>query len=181
LRNVIISAEISLDAVLDDPQDFIFDFIDDELGKYQHDMLSAADALIMGRITYEGLSPWWMEHGDDEFGQQMNSLPKYVASRTLKAPLTWNATLMQDPVKEIRALKQRSGQNILQYGVGELSDTLLKAGLVDEICLLVYPVTIGKGERVFENIGKTTLKLLNSKTFDTGVIALTYQPVASKS
>jgi dihydrofolate reductase len=180
VRKVIVSAEISIDGVLDDPQDFIFDYIDDDLGKYQSDLIDEADALMMGRETYEGFVDYWPAHGDEPFGDRMNSMPKYVASRTLKAPLTWNATLLKNPTTEIAALKQQPGKAILQYGIGELSLTLLQANLVDEIRLLVYPVVIGKGARLFEKIDKTAFKLLNSKTFGTGVVALNYQPVVSK-
>jgi dihydrofolate reductase len=175
MRKLIVSAEISLDGVLDDPQDFIFDYIDDKLGAYQNDLLNGADALIMGRITYEGLASYWMEHGDDEFGAKMNSLPKYVASHTLQEPLTWNATLLKDVAADVFALRQQPGHFILQYGMGELSYFLLRHGLVDEIRLLVYPVVIGKGTRIFADSDRATLTLLDSKSFAKGVVALNYQ------
>jgi dihydrofolate reductase len=175
LRKVVVSAEISLDGVLDDPQDFIFDYIDDELGAYQSALLNDADALIMGRITYEGLAAWWTEQTDDPFAARMNSIPKYVASRTLQEPLTWNATLLRDVAADVFALKQQPGQSILQYGMGELSYFLLQKGLVDEVRLLVYPVAIGKGTRIFAESDKANLTLLDSKTFAKGVVALNYQ------
>ena len=105
-------------------------------------------------------------------------MPKYVASRTLKEPLAWNATLIKgDLAQEIGKLKQEPGQDLLQYGVGELTHTMLKHGLVDELRLLVFPFTFGKGPRVFENMDINTLKLLDTKTFSSGVIALHYQPL----
>ena len=111
---------------------------------------------------------------------RINSMPKYVASRTLKEPLQWNATLINgDVAEEIRKLKQESGKSLLQYGVGELTHTMLEAGLVDEFRLLVFPFSFGAGPRIFEHMGVNTLKLLDTKTFSSGVVALHYQPLES--
>jgi dihydrofolate reductase len=110
----------------------------------------------------------------------INSMPKYVASRTLKEPLEWNATLINGDVAEaIRKLKQEPGNSLLQYGVGELTHTMLKHGLVDELRILVYPFTFGGGSRIFEQMSVNTLKLLDTKTFSSGVVALYYQPQPS--
>jgi dihydrofolate reductase len=103
-------------------------------------------------------------------------MPKFVASRTMQEPLAWNATLIQgDIAKEITTLKQQPGKSLLQYGAGELTRTMLEHGLVDELRLLVYPFIVGSGERVFASIPKTTLQLLNTKTFSSGALALIYQ------
>lgn len=108
----------------------------------------------------------------------MNSLPKYVASRTLAGPLTWNATLIEgDVAAAIASLKEQPGQDILQYGCGELTHTLIRAGLVDEFRLLVYPVAVNEGRRLLDELTKTKLNLLSSQTFSTGVLALHYQPL----
>lgn len=104
-------------------------------------------------------------------------MPKYVASRTLKEPLGWNATLIKgNVVEEIQKLKQSPGKNLLQYGVGELTRTMLKAGLVDEFRLLVFPFTFGEGPHIFAHMGVHTLKLLETITFQSGAVALHYQP-----
>jgi dihydrofolate reductase len=104
-------------------------------------------------------------------------MPKYVASRTQKEPLQWNATLIKgDVAQKIKKLKQEAGKSLLQYGVGELTRTMLKHGLVDEFRILVYPFAFGEGPRVFEHMGVNTLKLLHTKTFSSGVVALHYQP-----
>jgi dihydrofolate reductase len=104
-------------------------------------------------------------------------MPKYVASRSLKEPLAWNAALIKgDTAKEIRKLKEQTGRDLLQYGVGELTQTMLQHGLVDELRLIVFPFVVGRGPRVFENFDTTSWKLLDSKTFSTGAIALHYQP-----
>jgi dihydrofolate reductase len=104
-------------------------------------------------------------------------MPKYGAARTLKEPLTWNATLIKgDVVAEISKLKQAPGKSLVQYGVGELTHTMLKAGLVDEIRILVYPFTFGEGPYIFDHMGINTLKILETRTFKSGTVTLHYQP-----
>lgn len=176
LRKVIVSAQIPLDGAVDAPHDDFLDYIDDELGAYHNDLLFDADALIMGRVTYELFVDYWPEHGGDPFGDRMNSIPKHVASRSLQEPLTWNATLLKDVAADVFALKQQPGQYILQYGMGELSYFLLQRGLVDEIRLQVYPLVVGKGRRIFEGFDKMPMKLLDSRRFNNGVLTLSYQP-----
>ena len=183
MRKVIVSSMVSLDSAVENPQRWSFDYANDEFMKYASDQLFAADALIMGRVTYEGFAQAWPARaGADAFADRMNSLPKFVASRTAKGPLTWNATLMKgDVAKEVAKLKQQPGQDILQFGSGELTHTLLANGLIDEVRLLVYPVVMGSGKRIFETLDKTTLKLLDMKRFSTGVVVLHYQPTQAKS
>ena len=179
MRKIIVSSQVSIDMVIDNPQNFVFDYTNDEFMSYAREQLFESDTLIMGRITYEGFAKAWPAMaGQNDFAERMNSLPKYVASRTLKEPLTWNANLIKgDVAKEVAKLKEQKGQNILQYGSGELTHTLLQHGLVDEFRLLVYPVAIGAGQRPFGEMGKMPMKLLDSKTFSTGVMILHYQPV----
>jgi dihydrofolate reductase len=153
--------------------------MNDEFTAYAREQLFATDVLVMGRVTYEGFSEAWSARaGADDFADRMNSLPKYVASRTLQGPLTWNAKLIQgDVAKAVAKLKEGLGGHILQYGSGELTRTLLQHGLIDEFRLLVYPVATGTGLRVFENIQQTPMKLLETKTFSTGVVVTHYEPV----
>ena len=175
MRKLIVSVSVSLDAVQENPQDFVFDYWDKENEQYAHDLLFGSDMLIMGRVSYEGLSEAWLAMaGNDAFADHINSLPKYVASRTLQEPLTWNASLVRegDLRQKVTELKQQPGKDILQYGIGEVTLKLLEYGLVDEIRPLVYPVVMGKGERIFDKIGKTPLKLLSSQTFASGALAL---------
>ena len=179
MRKLIISSQASMDLAIDNPQNFVFDYVNDEFFTYAREQLFESDALIMGRITYEAFAKAWSERaGADEFADRMNSLPKYVASRTLKEPLTWNSNLIKgDVVEEVKKLKKQDGKNILQYGSGELTHTLLKAGLIDEFRLMVFPTAIGAGQRPFAEMEKVPMKLLESKTFNTGVVILHYQPV----
>lgn len=179
MRKIIVSSQASMDAVIEDPQNWVFDYANDEFFNYAREQLFAADALIMGRVTYEAFAEAWSaQAASNEFADRMNNLPKYVASRTLNGPLKWNATLIEgDVAKEISALKEQPGQDILQYGSGELTRTLLQHELIDEFRVLVYPVAVGAGGHLFETIEKIPMKLLEAKTFSTGVVALHYEPV----
>jgi dihydrofolate reductase len=180
MRKIIVKTEMSLDGVLDNPKlwGLITRHQDDAVKDYFRDQLFATDALLMGRITYEAFSKSWPPRaGTDDIADRINTLPKFVASRTLKEPLTWNATLLKsDAAEEVARLKQQPGQAMLQYGAGELTHTLLQHGLIDELRFLVYPVMVGSGQRIFDTIDVTIMKLLDTKTFSTGVIALHYQP-----
>ena len=182
MRKVIVSTMMTVNGVAENPQLWSFDYWNDEIAKYAYEQLFATDTLIMGRLTYEGFAAAWSSRaGADEFADRMNSLPKYVASRTLEGSLEWNANLIEgDVAAAIAELKQQPGQDILQYGCGELTDTLLQQGLVDELRFLVYPVVVNEGGRLFEKIEKAGLKLLSTQTFNTGVIALHYQPGVEK-
>ncbi len=181
MRKIVVSAEVSVDgAIGSESAEFwqqIFPFHSEDVRAYLNELLFMPDALLMGKATYAGFAEIWpTREGPD--ADRINSMPKYVASRTLKAPLTWNATLIEgDVVEAIGKLKQAPGQSLLQYGVGELTHTMLKAGLIDELRLLVYPFTFGEGPHVFEKMGVNTLELLETKKFESGTVALHYRPV----
>jgi dihydrofolate reductase len=181
MRKIIVEAEVSIDGGMggEHPEFWqqLFPFHSADVTAYLNDLLFLPDALLLGRKTYEGFAQVWPTRQGKE-ADRINSMPKYVASRTLKEPLHWNSTLIQgDVAEEVRKLKQESGTSLVQYGVGELTHTLLQHGLVDEIRLLVYPFSFGAGPRIFEQMGVTTLKLLATKPFSSGVVALQYQPV----
>jgi dihydrofolate reductase len=180
MRKIIVEAEVSLDGVMGGENvDFwkqLFAFHSADVEEYLHELLFMPDALLMGQKTYEGFAKVWpTRQGKD--ADKINGMPKYVASRSEKEPLQWNATLIKgDVVEEIRKLKHEPGKGLLQYGVGELTHTMLKHALVDELRILVYPFAFGQGPRIFEQMGVNTLKLLDTKTFTSGVVALHYQP-----
>ncbi|MEP6642479.1 MAG: dihydrofolate reductase family protein [Gaiellales bacterium] len=185
MRNVVVTEFITLDGVFGDPGGsektehggWSFKFWSDESAKYKRDELFAADALLLGRVTYEGFAAAWPAM-TDEFGARMNGLPKYVASRTLDK-LEWqNSHLIEgDVVEAVSALKQQDGQNILVGGSGALANTLLRAGLVDELRLLVSPIVLGSGRRFFEDGSPPqVMELAEAVPLDTGVLALTYRP-----
>ena len=180
MRNIIVEAEVSLDGVIGgESPDFwaqVFKYHGEDVLDYLKNLLFTPDALLMGRKTYEFFAQVWPSRNGED-ADRINSMPKYVASRSLKEPLAWNATLMEGEIaKEIGKLKEQPGRDLLQYGVGELTKTMLQHGLVDELRLVVYPFVFGRGQRVFENFDTTGLILLDTKTFSTGAIALHYQP-----
>jgi dihydrofolate reductase len=183
MRKIIVEAEISLDGGMGgENTNFwkeIFPFHSADVTEYLNDLVFMPDALLMGEKTYEFFAQVWpTRQGKD--ADRINSMPKYVASRTLKEPLKWNATLIKGDVPEaIKKLKQEPGKGLLQYGVGELTHTMLKAGLVDEFRILVFPFTFGEGPRIFERMGVNTLKLLDTKTFSSGVVVHRYEPQKS--
>lgn len=180
MRKVIVEAEVSIDGAMgrENVEFFkqVFPFHSADVQEYLNELLFMPDALLLGRKTFESFAKIWPTR-EGNMADKINSMPKYVASRTLRKPLQWNATLIKaDIAEEIRTLKQQPGKSLLQYGVGELTHIILKHGLVDELRVLVCPFTFGEGPRIFEHMGVNTLKLLDTKTFSSGVIALRYQP-----
>ena len=185
MRQVVAAEYLSLDGVGEDPgrigaferRGWIIPYYDDELAAYMSDQLFAADALLLGRTTYEGFVRVWPSRSGDPIGDSMNSLPKLVASTTLTEPLAWNARLLRgDVTDEVRKLKRRPGGNILIYGSGTLVDTLMQHGVIDTFQLMIVPVALGSGERFFrDGHDPTTLSLTDVKTTRAGVVMLTYQ------
>jgi len=182
LRKVVVSEFVSLDGVVEEPM-WTFQFAGEEQDKFKFDELAASDALLLGRVTYEGFAAAWPQMAEQtgEYGAMMNGYPKYVASTTLEEPLEWNAALIGENVaEEISRLKQQPGKDILVFGSVSLVNTLMHHGLVDEYRLMVFPIVVGSGKRLFEDgSGTTVLKLAESKTFDSGVVVLTYEPVGN--
>ncbi len=137
----------------------------------------------MGRITYEGFAAAWPSMTDEGgFADKMNSMPKYVASTTL-TETTWNASLIKgDVAEEVAKLKQQPGNNLLVLGSGQLAATLREHNLIDEYQLLVHPVVLGSGKRLFKerSTGQgsdvSTLQLVDTRTTSKGVLILTYRP-----
>jgi dihydrofolate reductase len=176
MRKVVAAEYLSVDGVMENPA-WTGEFWDDELSKAQYNLLFASDALLLGRVTYQGFAAAWptME-GTGEFGERMNSMPKYVATRTLDTA-EWNATLIKGDVAEaVAKLKEQPGQNLLIYGSADLVNTLVDHDLIDEYRLMVHPVVVGSGKRLFKDgIDTKVLKLAETKTTSTGVLILTYQ------
>jgi len=156
-----------------------FQLFDEEGGKFKHDELFASDALLLGRVTYQGFAEAWPSRTEGDYAQRINSMPKFVASKTLEET-EWNATLIKDNVaEEVGRLKQLPGQDILVFGSGQLVDTLAQHHLVDEYRIWVDPILVGSGRRLFkEGSEATVLKLVEAKKFPSGVVVLTYQPAS---
>jgi dihydrofolate reductase len=188
MKRVVAAEYLTIDGVMQDPGGvgeierggWSNPYWNDELAKYQSDQLFASDVLLLGRKTFTGFAAAWpkMEETEGEFAVRMNNLPKFVASRSLKEPLEWNGSLLKGDVAEaVAKLKQESGQDILIYGSGKLINSLLAHNVIDVYQLMVHPVVLGTGKRLFEDgAAMTSLKLTDSKTTNTGVVMLTYEP-----
>jgi dihydrofolate reductase len=163
--------------------DWVFPYLDEQHLQYQMELLTAADALLLGRETYELFSVAYPNMAENppavssEFIDRMNTIPKFVASHTL-TDLTWNATAIDGDVASFVAdLKSNAGQNLLKYGNGSLDTTLMEHGLIDEFHLVLTPVAAGKGTHLFESVDTAPhLRLLDVTRFDSGVLVLVYAP-----
>jgi dihydrofolate reductase len=149
------------------------------------DQWLVADAMVLGRKTFEGLAAVWPQLADDpalgRFADRMNSMPKYVASRTLRGPLEWNATLLEgDLAQSITALKERHRGNLVVSGAGELAHALTAEGLVDEFWFWVSPYLWPAGPRIFDGVGPVRLELVGATTFASGVLRLAYRPAPDR-
>lgn len=170
----IIAAEyLTLDGVFENPA-WTQPYFDEAVGAYQSEAQRWADALLMGRVTYEGMSQAWPAMGDDPAtgGDIMNSIGKYVPTSTLTEP-TWNATFLTgDLVEQVTKLTQAEDKNLLVYGSGQLSETLRAAGLIDEYRLLICPVVLGEGRRLFTGGTPSTFTVARSRTAPSGMLLL---------
>ncbi len=183
MRKVINSTYVSLDGVVTNPQAWTFQFRDDTANQFAFEQLMGSDALLMGRRTYEAFAAVWPTMKDAAgFADKMNSMPKHVATRTLKNT-TWNSTVIQGDLAEaVDELKRAPGQDILQYGYGPVTGTLIEHGLLDELRLWLHPILVGKGQVDDLLIGpraSLTMQLADLKRYDSGLLILTYQPVGS--
>src|SRR5829696_1734480 len=180
MRKVTAGLFVSLDGVVESPEKWQLPYFNDEMGEAVGTAMAAADAMLLGRVTYQEFASYWpgVSSEDQPFADHMNNTPKYVVSTTLEEPLEWNnSTLIKGNVtQEITKLKQQPGKNIGITGSATLVQSLLQGDLLDELGLLVHPVVVGSGKRLFqEGGGPKGLKLVESKTFSTGVVSLTYQ------
>jgi dihydrofolate reductase len=176
MRKLIEVTHVSLGGQIS-PLDWGFPYLDDEHERYATDVLAGADALLLGRRTYEGLSAAYPAMSSRPFVDRMNSIPKFVASRTL-TDTTWNATVIPGDVASFVAdLKSQPGGNIVKYGNGPLDELLMGRGLIDEFHLLLTPVATGGGQHMFEDIKDAPhLSLADVRRFASGVLVLVYAP-----
>ena len=154
-------------------------FVDDEFGKAMSGRFEEADAFLLGRKTYEIFASYWPQVTDQEdiVATKLNSLPKYVATRTLESADWANTTLLKgDLADEVGSVKAEPGRELQVHGSLDLCQTLVSEGLVDEFMLLVFPLVLGTGKRLFDEIVPTGLELADSKTTSTGVMVQIYRP-----
>lgn len=186
MRKLIESTFVTLGGDIGAPQDWGSRYLfGPEPDEYSRELLFGADALVLGRRTYEGLSAAYLAMAEAETGPMagfvaaMNAIPKYVASTTL-TELGWNATLLSgDVARQVAELKEQPGSYLLKYGTGPLDRTLVPNGLIDEFRIWIVPVTHSPGQPLFGDVPATSLVLTGTRTFATGVVVLTYVPAAS--
>jgi dihydrofolate reductase len=171
-----VTSFITLDNVVEDPQLWSGAFQSDDTGDLNGDVLREADAMLLGRVTYEGFAAAWPSRSGDLFSDKFNAMPKYVVSSTLEQADWNNSTIVDDDVmNRVRELK--ADQNLLVWGSPTLVQSLMDEGLVDEYVLLVSPIVRGKGKRLFRESGEQhDLRAAESRVLGGGMIALRMTP-----
>ncbi|MBS1675861.1 MAG: dihydrofolate reductase family protein [Actinobacteria bacterium] len=178
------ATHVSLGGQIDELDKWALPYLDEDHGRYSARLLDEADALLLGRVSYEGLADAYLKMAaaapagtPTDFIDRMNSIPKHVASRSGAATPSWNATRLDgDVVAAVKTLKA-DGASLLKYGTGELDAPLFEHGLIDELHLSLTPVAAGHGERLFEHLtGAPRLELQEVTKFDSGVVLLVYTP-----
>ncbi|GIN93716.1 pyrimidine reductase [Siminovitchia terrae] len=184
MRKIVVSEFLSLDGVMEEPQ-WTFPFNTEEQNQYKLDELRTSDTLLLGRVTYEGFAASWPKvtnkvskgvYLPDEFADRMNNYPKFVVSATLQE-LSWNNSrlIKGNLAEEVAKLKQQPGKDILVAGSCQLVNTLMKYDLIDEYRFMTFPVVLGKGKRLFNESIEKVLQHVDTRTFSSGVVVLTYQ------
>ena len=185
MRKVVASELMSLDGVVESPEKWHFPYFNDEMAEAITAAMAASDAMLLGRVTYEEFAAFWpsqSSENDQETTDYMNNTPKFVVSKSLEEPLEWNnsALIKGEVAEEISKLKQQAGKDISISGSPTLVRSLLEEDLLDELRLMLHPIVVGSEKRLFEEgSDQKALELLDSKTFSTGVLYLTYQPAQS--
>jgi dihydrofolate reductase len=187
MRKIITTTWVTLDGFIAGPnQEMDWVIVDEEMGRYEDDIVSAADTLLLGRVTYQSFAGSWpyvpdnpnADPGEKEYARKLNAMRKVVFSKTLPT-VEWNNSILLKEVvpEEILKLKQEPGRDMLIYGSASIVQALTRHGLIDEYQLLVHPFILGDGKPLFQDIKeRQKLKLVKTKTFPSGVIGLYYQP-----
>lgn len=180
MGKIVSSFFISLDGVVESPDQWHFPYFNDEMGQAVGDAIGAAKGLLMGRVLYQEWAEYWPKSTDEPFATFINNTPKYVVSHSLD-DVTWhNSTLVSgDVAARLREIKDGTDGVIGMSGSATLVRWLLANKLLDELNLLVHPIVVGKGQRLFEDTPTHPLRLLSQQAFSTGVLNLTYAPAES--
>lgn len=187
MRKIIVTEFITLDGVIEAPGGdetphphggWQSKYPSSEAGKYKVDELAAVGTLLLGKNTYEAFAGYWPGQSGGGFADRINQYPKYVVSRSLQKAEWNNSHILRDVAKDVAALKRSDGGDILVYGSATLTKSLLHHDLIDELRLMVYPVSVGGGLRLFDD--KLELKkfgLKQCRAIDPGILILEYQPI----
>ncbi len=183
MRRVIVANQLTVDGFFAGPNgELDWPLVDEEFNEYALETLNSADALLFGRVTYQGMAAYWPSEtairDDPVVADKMNNLPKIVFSKTLEKVEWKNSRLVKgDIAEEITRLKQQPGKDLVIFGSGSIVSTLTQLGLIDEYWILVHPIILGGGKPMFNGLtDRLKLKLLRTKTFGSGVVVLYYEP-----
>ncbi|MDG4791760.1 dihydrofolate reductase family protein [Micromonospora sp. WMMD1102] len=184
MGKVIVKNQVTVNGAFEAPSPEDWLELDADSGDTSLQQMSLADAMLLGRKTYEGLAAVWPHLGEHPsmgaYAGRINRMPKYVASRTLIGPLDWNAILIEgDVVQAVPALKERHTGNLIVSGCGELAYTLAQQGLVDEFWFFVNPHVWPDGPRILDGVGPIRLQLIAATSFRSGVVWLRYGPAGA--
>lgn len=187
MRKIIVTEFITLDGVIEAPggnetphphAGWQFKYSAPEIGKYKIDELSSVDTLLLGKNTYEAFAAYWPGLSNDGFADRINPMPKYVVSRSLQKVSWNNSHILHDVAQDVAALKESDGGDILVYGSATLVKGLLHHDLIDELRLMVFPLSIGGGLRLFDdNLELKKFGLKHSRATENGVLILEYQSI----
>jgi dihydrofolate reductase len=183
MRTIVNSTYVTLDGVIQNPQDWpSLGSLSNAGNHIQTELLERCDAVLMGRRTYDGFAPVWSARSGDPASDRMNAIRKYVVSTTLTDPQWHNTTVIDhDPIEAISDLKQQPGAGIVQYGFGPLAHALMGAGLLDELRLWVHPFFLGTGtpsDLLYRAGSAGTFELAHATSLDGGIVILTYRASA---
>ena len=179
MGRIVSSFFIALDGVVEAPNEWHFPYFDDAMGRVVGKSMQGTGAMLMGRRLYDEWSQYWPQAGEDvPFASYINTLPKYVLThRPVEEPVWNNTTVLgEDAVTQVRALKDSGEGDIGLSGCATTVRWLLSQGLLDELALLIHPIAVGRGQRLFEETGTVALKLMSSTALPTGVLHVRYQP-----
>ncbi len=177
MRKIINFTHATLDGYIDAPHEWAFPYADDELQEHLLTMTGAADALLLGRTTYEGMAQAWPTRGGDPFADHVNSITKYVVASQPVDTTAWDPTVAiagPDLLDDVGRLKRAEGGDIIIWGTGQLTDALAAAGLLDEYRICTSPVIKGSGEPLFRPTSTGTVELLDTKVFPAGAVIHAY-------
>lgn len=189
MRKLVVTMWITLDGRIAGPNNdmgYVGELYDDAMGKYEYDLVSHADTLVLGRVTYESFAGSWpkvpdnpaVSDGEKAYARILNGMKKIVFSKTLQKADWEHSTLVREIVAaDVKKWKQQSGKDMVIYGSASIVQQMTNLGLIDEYQLLLHPFVLGGGKTLFENImEKVKLRLAGVKTHPSGVVLLTYQP-----
>ncbi|MFD0901886.1 dihydrofolate reductase family protein [Actinomadura sediminis] len=180
MRKIVASTYATLDGFIDNPHEWSLQYSEEKAQGHAFAMTTAADALLLGRVTYEGMAQAWPNMGGNPYADHVNSMAKYVVASEPVDTSAWNPTTVidgNDLAGAVTDLKKQEGGDILVWGTGRLTDGLAATGLLDEYKIWLCPVVKGSGEPLFRPASAGTLELVDSVTFPSGVVLLTYRPL----